>query len=71
MENKGASDLFVNEHLGSEMHSFIVADLGNRATITRDPPLESAHFTLQSASSRINQRLPNDDSIYVPPTRCG
>ena len=39
------------------MHSFIVANLGNRTTITRtrDMRLESAHFTLQSASSRINQ----------------
>ena len=32
----GASDLFVNVHLGSQIHSFIVANLGNRTTITRD-----------------------------------
>ena len=30
--------LFVNVHLGAEMHSFIVANLGNRTTITRDLP---------------------------------
>jgi hypothetical protein len=38
------------------MHSFIVANLGNRTTITRDLRLEAAHFTRQSASPRINQR---------------
>ncbi len=58
----GASDLFANVHLGTELHSFIVANLGNRTTIThdlpRDPRLESAHFSLQSTSYRINQRLP-------------
>ena len=46
------------------MHSFTVANLANRTTITRDlprvPPLESAHFSLQLASSRIDQRLPKD-----------
>ena len=51
----------MNVHLGTEMHSFIVTNLGNRTTIIRDlprvPPLDSAHFTLQSASSRINQWL--------------
>jgi hypothetical protein len=38
------------------MYSFIVANLGNGTTITRDLRLESAHFILQSASPRINQR---------------
>jgi hypothetical protein len=56
--------LFVNLHLGTELLSFIVPDLGNRTTITHDlprvPPLESEHFTLQSASFRINQRLPRE-----------
>ena len=56
----GTSDLFVNVHLGTEMHSFIVANLGNRTTITRDLRLESAHFTHQFASSRIKQRLLRD-----------
>ena len=64
--HEGRSDLFVNVHLGIEMNSFIVADLGNRTTITRDlprdPPLESAHFTLQPAQSRISQRLLNKSS---------
>ena len=54
----------MNVHIVTEMHGFIVADPGNRTTISRDPPrdppLESAHFTLQSASSRINQRLPRE-----------
>jgi hypothetical protein len=63
IKDQGASDQFMNVHLGTELRSFIVADLGNRANIScdlpRDPPLESAHFTLQSASSRINQRLLN------------
>jgi hypothetical protein len=54
----GASDLFVNMHLGTEMHSFIVANLGNRTTITHDLGLESEHFTVQSASSRTNQTVP-------------
>ena len=54
---QGASDLFVNVHLGTEQHSFIVSDLGNRTAITRDLRLESAHFILQSASFRKNQRL--------------
>ena len=34
----------VNLHLGPEMHSFIVADLGTTTTITRNLRLESAHF---------------------------
>jgi hypothetical protein len=41
------------------MHSFIVAGLGNRTTITRDLRLESAHFSLQWASPRVNQRPPS------------
>ena len=59
----------MNEHLGTGMHSFIVANLGNRTTIAHDlprvPPLESAHFTLQSASSRINQRLPSLTGLAI------
>jgi hypothetical protein len=35
------------------MHIFIVANPGDRTTVTRDLRLESAHFTRQSASSRL------------------
>jgi hypothetical protein len=52
--HKGGPDLFVNVHLGTEMHRFIVADLGNRTTIARDLRLEAAHFTRQSASPVVD-----------------
>ncbi len=50
------SDLSVNVHLAIEMYNVIVAAPGNRTTVTRDLRLESAHFILQSASYRINQK---------------
>ena len=40
----GASDLFVNVRLGTEMHRFIVANLGNRTTIPRDLRLKICAF---------------------------
>ena len=56
------SDLFVNLHPGPEMPSFIVPNLGNGTPITRNlprvPPLESAYFRRQSASSRIKLAAP-------------
>jgi hypothetical protein len=54
----GASDPFVNLHLGAEIRSFIVANLVNRPTITPDLRYESAHFTHQSASSGGNSETP-------------
>ena len=42
---------------GSEMHSAIITSLGKIKTIPRDLRLESAHFSLQSVSPRICQRL--------------
>ncbi len=35
----------MNMHLGTETHSFIVANLGNRITITRDLWFEALHST--------------------------
>ncbi len=62
--SQGASDLFVNVHLGTELHSFIVVNLGNRITVTCDLRLESAHFTRQSAVSRIKQGLLDGAVFY-------